>query len=87
MKVTILYRPQSEFARSVEEYAHDIERQHHVTPQLVDIDSRDGRVLADLYDIMSHPAVLAYRDSGELLQHWVGEQLPLMGEVAAYARS
>lgn len=85
MKVVILYRPNSEFARSVEEFAHDIERQQNVTPTLTDIDTREGMALASLYDITSYPAVLAMRDSGELLQHWMGEQLPLMTEVAAYA--
>lgn len=87
MKVVILYRPNSEFARRVEEYAHDIERLHNITPELMDVDTREGMAMTSLYDIMSFPAVVATRDTGELLQHWVGEQLPLMGEVAAYVRS
>lgn len=86
MKVTILYRPESEFARSVEEFAHDIERQQNVVPTLISVDTREGASLAQMYDILQYPAVLALRDSGELMQHWVGTPLPLMNEVASYAR-
>lgn len=40
--------------------------------------------MARLYDVTSYPAVLATRDSGEMLALWQGDQLPLMNEVAAY---
>ncbi len=86
MKVTILYRPASEFARAVEEFAHDIERQQNVKPTLISVDTREGAALAQTYDILQYPAVLAMRESGELMQHWVGTPLPLMNEVASYAR-
>ncbi len=87
MKVIILYRPTSEFARSVEEFAHDIQQQQNVKSQLVSIDTRDGAATASLYDIMEFPAILATRDNGEALQVWTGAQLPLMNEVAAYANA
>lgn len=87
MKITVLYRPASEFARSVEEFAHDIERQQAVTPELISLDTQEGAAVAALYDITDYPAILALRDNGELLQMWMGSQLPLMNEVAAYAHS
>ena len=85
MKITILYRPVSEFARAVEEFAHDIEHQQNVKPELVSLDTREGAHMAELYDITQYPAILALRDDGELLQSWTGAELPLMNEVAAYA--
>ncbi len=85
MKILVLYRPDSEFARPVEEFAHDIERQQNVKPELVSLDTREGANMAQLYDIVQYPAILATRDSGEVLQIWAGPQLPLMNEVAAYA--
>ena len=85
MKIVILYRPDSEFARPVEEFAHDIERQQNVKPELMSLDTREGANMAQLYDIVQYPAILATRDSGEVLQIWAGSQLPLMNEVAAYA--
>ena len=87
MKVRILYRPKSEHARRVEEFAHDIDRQQSIHPELIDVDTREGNALMSLYDIVSHPAVVVTKDDGTLIQHWVGDQLPLMSEVAAFARS
>lgn len=87
MKICILYRPNSEFARSVEEYTHDIERIHNIKPELLSIDTREGATMTALYDITSYPAVIALKDDGQVLQFWIGEHLPLMNEVAAYARS
>ena len=87
MKIVILYRPESEFARAVEEFAHDIERQQNVKPELVSIDTVEGANMAQTYDVMDYPAILATRETGEMLQMWVGSQLPLMNEVAAYANS
>lgn len=85
MKVTILYRPNSEFARSVEEFAHNIERQQNIVPELVSLETREGAAMAATYDITRYPAILALREDGEMIQMWIGEQLPLMNEVAAFA--
>lgn len=86
MKVVILYRPNSEQARIAEEFAHDIGRQQNVQPQLVDIDTPEGSALQSLYDITSYPAVIVTREDGQLIQLWTGVPLPLMQEVAAFAR-
>lgn len=87
MKVIILYRLLSDHARKVEEFAHDIERQQNVTPELINADTPEGSEMQKLYDITNFPAVLALRNDGQLMQLWAGEQLPLMGEVAAFVKS
>lgn len=87
MKVVILYRPNSEFGRSVEEFTHEIERQQGIKCELVSLDTRDGAATASLYDVMEFPAIMVLRDSGEVIQIWTGGRLPLMNEVAAFARS
>ncbi len=84
MKISILYHPASEFARAVESYARDFERQKGAAIELISLETREGAELATLYDIVQYPAVLARRDSGELLKHWEGDPLPLMNEVAGY---
>jgi hypothetical protein len=84
MKVCILYHPDSEYARPVEEFAHEFQRQHNSKLELVSIQTREGAAMASLYDIMRYPAVMALRDDGQVLQLWEGEHLPLMSEVAAY---
>ncbi len=88
MKVLILYRPNSEEARSVESFIHDYQARHETGRlEVVDVNTRDGYATASLYDIMSYPAVLVLRDDGSILKSWEGEMLPLMDDVTYYAFS
>lgn len=80
----MLYHPRSEFARSIEEYAHDFERIRGSAIELISLETVEGSDMAKLYDIVRYPALLAVRDNGELLKNWEGESLPLMDEVAGY---
>jgi len=84
MKAVVLYYPNSEFARPVEEYAKDIERQKGLTLVLKSLDSVEGADMAKLYGIVKYPAILAIREDGQLMKEWQGEHLPLMDEVAGY---
>lgn len=84
MKALILYRPNSEFARTVEEYVHDFQRRVGKEIELVDINTRDGAATASLYDVMEHPSLMVLRDDGQVMQEWSGSQLPLMNEVSSY---
>jgi len=84
MKASILYRPNSEFARAVEEYAHDFKRSKGRDIDLVDLNTRDGASMATLYGIMQFPSVLITRDDGQVVKDWQGEHLPLMSELAGY---
>lgn len=86
MKVLVLYRPNSEHGRLVEEFIHDFQARHrdeHL--EVLDIDSRDGSATASLYDVMQYPAILVLQGDGYLHKSWEGSRLPLMDEVASYA--
>ena len=88
MKVLILYRPNSEHARITEEFIHNYRERHEPAQlQTMDIDSREGSTQAKLYDIVQYPAIVASMDDGTPLKVWQGATLPLMDEVAAYART
>lgn len=87
MRIIVLYRPNSEYGRPVEEFIRDYQAQEgdrHL--EVLSLDSRDGAATASLYDVMEYPAILALQDDGYLHKLWQGAQLPLMNEVAAYAR-
>ncbi len=87
MKVLVLYRPNSEHARLVEEFIHEYQRQEGDRQiEVLNIDSREGIATASLYDIMQYPAILALQPDGSAQRAWIGETLPLMDEVASYAR-
>lgn len=88
MKVLVLYRPNSEHGRLVEEFIHDFQSRHrdeHL--EALSIDTRDGSATASLYDVMQYPAILVLQTNGNVQKTWEGARLPLMDEVAAYARA
>jgi hypothetical protein len=85
MKVVVLYRPDSEHARIVDDFIRDYKNRHEGGKiEILDIDSRDGNATATLYGIMQYPAILALRNDGSTLHMWEGAQLPMMDEVAYY---
>lgn len=88
MRVVILYRPESEHARRVEEYIADFERFHPgETIEVANIDTPDGSRQAEIYGVMQYPAVLALKDDGQVQQQWEGvDKLPLMNDLAYYAQ-
>ncbi|HEX5796936.1 MAG TPA: hypothetical protein VFX86_00950 [Candidatus Saccharimonadales bacterium] len=84
MKVVILYRPNSEKARNVEEFAREFARRYMDKKlELVSIDTRDGSATATLYDVMKYPAVLALADDGQVIHEWQ-DSMPLMNEISYY---
>jgi hypothetical protein len=85
MRLVVLYRPDSEYARPVEEFGTNYQRWHQGSRlEVINYDSREGTATASLYDIMAQPAILALRDDGSVLKTWEGDTLPLMDEVASY---
>lgn len=90
MKLLVLYRPDSEFARGVEEFLRGLREAHNLNEhdlQVLNYDSREGAATASMYDIMSQPAILVTADDGSYIKHWEGGSLPLMEEVASYVYS
>ena len=82
----MLYRPNSEFSRSVETFIRDFQYQHgdiatHL--EVIDIDSREGINKAGVYDDFAYPALLVIADDGQLVKDWQ-QSLPLLDELAGY---
>lgn len=81
----LLYHPQSEMARILEEFAHDFAHRRGHDIDLLSLETRDGAATASLYDIVRYPALFVTNDDGQLLRLWEGDNLPpLMDEVAGY---
>jgi hypothetical protein len=86
MKVVILYRPNSEHGRQIEEFIHDYKLRHDdIRLEVVNIDTREGAALASLYDVMQYPAILVLQGDGYAQKIWQGDTLPPMNEVVSYA--
>lgn len=89
MKMLVLYRPNSEYARRIEEFIRDIQQQHDIDQsrvQIIDVDSREGIALASMYDVMMGIAIVVTDNLGSYIKDWQGSELPLASEVAAYMR-
>lgn len=84
MKALMLYRPNSQASRQVEEYVTDFKRSQHRDIALINLNTRDGVATASLYDIVHNPSLLVIRDDGQLVKFWQDEHLPLMNELASY---
>ena len=85
MKVLVLYRPESDHGRAVEEFIHNFNTSG-VSGKLevIGIDTREGISTATLYDVTRYPAVLVIRDDGALQHSWEGLELPLVNDVQGY---
>lgn len=81
--VTVLYRPVSEHARVVEDFQRELEKEG-VEVRLLDVDTKEGQVFAQLHDVMQFPSVIATSSEGTPLQTWAGS-LPLIKEVGYFA--
>lgn len=87
MRVIILYRPNSDHSRAIEDYIADFQRFHPGAKlESHNIDSIDGSRVAETYQIMQYPAILAVADDGQVQQQWQGaDSLPLMNDLAYFA--
>jgi hypothetical protein len=88
MKLLILYRPNSEHDRMVEEFIHNYQTRHQTDHlEVLSLDTREGSATAELYDVVDYPAILVLQTDGYAQKIWQGSQLPLMEEVAGYANA
>jgi len=87
MKVLILYRPNSEHGRLIEDFIREYQLRHQSDRlEVLSLDTREGSATATLYDVMQYPAILVLQTDGYVQKIWQGDSLPLMDEVASYAR-
>lgn len=88
MKVVVLYRPNSEHGRAIDDFARDYSARYpEQRLELVSVDTRDGSATASLYDVFEYPTIMVLQVDGSVQHSWHGGQLPLIEEVAGYARA
>ena len=82
MEALILYRPKTDYERTVIDFQRDYNLQTGKTIESVDVDSPRGEQLCQLYDIMEYPAVIVVDDRGGLHNLWRGLPLPRIDDVS-----
>ena len=84
MKVSIVYRDDSDHARAVIDFMRDYQRQTGRELEVIDPDSSEGAQFCRTYDIVEYPSVVAVSNDGVLQNLWRGTPLPLINELSYY---
>ncbi len=85
MRVVVLTRFNTDYARVVETFVTDFAHQTGRPLEVIEADSVQAESLAHAYDIMEYPAVLVLSDDGQVQNMWVGANLPTISELSYYA--
>lgn len=85
MKTYMVYKDESDHARTVTDYMRDFERQTGKQLIIVDPESRDGAGFCTTYDVVEYPSIVAVDDNGVLQNMWRGTNFPTISELSYYA--
>ena len=85
MRVFVVYKYDSEHARSVIDYIRDMKHQTGYDLEEIDPDTREGASICRTYDIVEYPSIVATSRDGALQTMWRGLPLPTISEVSYYA--
>lgn len=84
MRVVVIYKEATDYARQVTDYIDDFKRQTGHDLETMNPESPDGISFTTTYDILEFPTVVALSDSGQLQNQWRGLPLPTISEVSYY---
>ncbi len=84
MRVVVLFKEETDYARAVLDYLRDFERQTGHKLETLDPESGEGIGFCETYDILEFPTIVALSNDGQLQNHWRGLPLPTISEVSYY---
>lgn len=84
MRVVVVTKDQTDYARSVEEYLTEFHRRTGRELEVIDPDTAAGISFCTAYDIVEYPTIVALSDDGIMQQQWRGTILPTISEVTYY---
>jgi hypothetical protein len=85
MKVVVVYKDNTDYARYVTDFLRDFKRQTGRDLDALDPESIEGEQFCRAYDIVEYPTVIAISDDSVMQQTWKGLPLPTISEVSYYA--
>ena len=85
MRVIVVYKDQTDYARSVIDFLRDFQHQTGHDVETMNPDSVEGIDFCQTYDIMEYPTMIALSDDGQMQNTWIGLPLPTISEVSFYA--
>ena len=84
MKVVVLSKDNTDYARAVTDYLRDFKHQTGHDLEVMDPETPDGVSFCRAYDILEFPTVVALADDGHMQNQWRGLPLPTISEVSYY---
>jgi len=84
MRVVVVYKDETDYARQVTDYLRDFKRQTGHSLETLNPDTPDGTSFCRTYDIVEYPSLIALSDEGVLQNMWRGLPLPTISEVSYY---
>ncbi len=84
MKTIVVYKDNTDAARSVTDYLRDFHRQTGHELETIDPETLSGADFCRTYDIVEYPSIVAISDDGALQNLWRGLPLPTISEVSYY---
>ncbi len=86
MKVVVVYKQESDYARAVLDWLGDFKRQTGKSLEEIDPDTRSGSIFCRDYDIVEYPTFVAVDEMGAMQNTWQGAMLPTISEVSYYVQ-
>lgn len=84
MRVVVVSKDNTDYARDVATFLDDFARQTGHALNRLDPDSLEGDSFCRAYDIVEYPTVIALNNDGQVQQMWRGSTLPTISEVSYY---
>ncbi len=84
MRVVVVTKDNTDYARDVETFLGNFTRQTGRTLEVLDPESTEGEMFCRAYDIVEYPTIIALSDDGQVQNIWRGESLPTISEVSYY---
>ena len=86
MRVVVVYKEETDYARQVIDYLRDFEHQTGHKLETLDPESPEGIDFTQTYDIMELPTMIAIASDGSMQNTWSGLPLPTISEVSYYVQ-
>lgn len=86
MRVVVVFKENTDYARTVLDFLRDFEHQTGHQLETIDPDTADGTQFCDTYDIVQYPTIVALSDDGQMQNAWVSLPLPTINEVSYYVQ-
>lgn len=84
MRVVVVTKDNTDYARAVSDFLRDFKIQTGRDLETLDPESRDGISFCTTYDIAQYPTLIALSDDGIMQNTWAGIPLPTISEVSYY---